>query len=130
MKKITLIIFFAFIYCFGYAQPGTPDINWNGAMSPYNSGVGANGGGVLDIAVQTDNKILIVGGFTSYNSVARNRIARLNSDGTLDNTFNPGLGANDVIFAIALQSDGKIIIVGWFTASMITPTFEVLVLPI
>src|SRR5207244_12248763 len=43
----------------------------------------------------------------------RNRIARLNPDGTLDMTFNPG--ANDRISAIALQPDGKILVGGNFT---------------
>src|SRR5262249_45501960 len=40
------------------------------------------------------NQILIAGGFTSYNGVQRNGIARLLSDGTLDMSFNPGSGAN------------------------------------
>jgi hypothetical protein len=43
-----------------------------------------------------------------------NRIARLNSDGTLDDTFNTGSGANENVQSIALQSDGKILIGGSF----------------
>jgi beta-propeller uncharacterized protein DUF5122 len=42
----------------------------------------------------------------------RNRIGRLNSDGTVD-TFNPG--ANGVVNAIVVQADGTIIMGGAFT---------------
>jgi uncharacterized delta-60 repeat protein len=69
------------------------------------------------IALQPDGKVLIGGAFTSLNGVARNRIARLNSDGTIDTGFLNGLaGANNVINCIALQPDGKILIGGTFTS--------------
>ena len=68
------------------------------------------------MSIQTDEKIIIVGWFTSYNSTVRNRIARLNTDGSLDATFNPGTGANNYGFATALQNDGKIIFTGAFTS--------------
>jgi len=75
-------------------------------------------GFVLSIAVQTDGKILIGGGFTTLNpngsgAVTRNRIARLNTDGTVDTTFNPN--ANSDVQSIAVQTDGKILIGGFFT---------------
>ncbi|NBT49911.1 MAG: hypothetical protein EBT07_19245, partial [Actinobacteria bacterium] len=60
------------------------------------------------------------GEFTSINGTARNRIARLNSDGSLDTTFNPGSGANGTVFAIATTSypfsNNGIIIGGDFTS--------------
>src|SRR5438552_4831593 len=70
------------------------------------------------LAIQADGKILVGGSFTTLGgggtgTFVRNRIARLNSDGTLDMTFNPG--ANDRISAIALQPDGKILVGGNFT---------------
>ena len=52
-------------------------------------------------AQYTTNKVLIGGGFTSYNGVARNNIARLNANGSLDTSFNPGTGANGAVYAIA-----------------------------
>jgi uncharacterized delta-60 repeat protein len=75
-------------------------------------------GNVFSIAVQADGKILIVGGFTSLSpnggaAVTRNRIARLNPDGTLDASFNPN--ANNGVFSIAVQADGEILIGGFFT---------------
>jgi len=79
------------------------------------SGVGANGD-VFSVVVQADGKILLFGDFTTVNGAARNRIARLNSDGTLDFSFlATGTGANLAVNTAALQSDGKITIGGRFT---------------
>jgi uncharacterized delta-60 repeat protein len=64
-------------------------------------------------AVQADGKILIGGKFSSVLSVARNNIARLNTDGTLDTLFDPN--ANDTVNAIAVQADGKILAGGDFS---------------
>ncbi|MBX2917240.1 MAG: hypothetical protein KF856_18375 [Cyclobacteriaceae bacterium] len=94
-----------------FPVPGSIDFN----SSAFSSGLGANST-VSSIVVQTDGKILIGGYFTTYNGVSRNYIARLNTDGSIDNSFNPGSGANCLINAIALQSDGKIIIGGCFTS--------------
>ena len=44
---------------------------------------------------------------------ARNSIARLNSDGSLDADFDPG--ANGDVYALAQQVDGKIVVGGFFT---------------
>ena len=59
-------------------------------------------------------KVLIGGDFTAYNTTTRTRLARLNSDGSLDNTFNPGAGADNTVNAILVQPDGKIIVGGTF----------------
>jgi len=64
------------------------------------------------ITLQSDGKILIGGNFTSYDGIPCNRIARLNADGSLDNTFNTGTGFDNPVMAVAVQSDGKIIIGG------------------
>ena len=70
-------------------------------------------GNVNAIAQQSDGKILIVGAFTLAGGSTRNRIARLNTDGTLDTGYDPN--ANGTISAIAIQSDGKAIVGGNFT---------------
>ncbi|HSC75220.1 MAG TPA: thrombospondin type 3 repeat-containing protein [Pseudomonadales bacterium] len=80
----------------------------------FNPGTGASYS-VYSVAIQADGKTLIGGDFTSYNGTAINRIARLNSDGSLDASFNPGTGASSEIYAIALQADGKVLIAGDFT---------------
>lgn len=66
-------------------------------------------------AIQPDGKIVIGGEFTAVDGVARNHIARLNSNGTLDTTFNPGTGTNDIVRTVAFQADGKILLGGYFT---------------
>jgi len=71
-------------------------------------------GAVQCVAVQSDGKIVIGGDFIRVNGVDRGHIARLNSDGTLDNSFPAGSGANGIVYAITLQADGKILIGGGF----------------
>ena len=46
--------------------------------------------------------------------VSRNYLARLNEDGSLDLGFSPSL--NGFVHAIALQTDGKVLIGGFFTS--------------
>ncbi len=88
----------------------------NGALDPsFRPGDGANGP-VNVLALQPDGKILIGGEFTAIDHVARNRLARLNVDGSLDSTFNPGAGANATVHALDLQADGKILVGGRFTS--------------
>jgi uncharacterized delta-60 repeat protein len=70
---------------------------------------------VSDFVSQPDGKIIIGGDFTTVNGTNRNRIARLDSNGSLDLGFNPGAGADGSVYAIALQPDGKVLIGGWFT---------------
>jgi uncharacterized delta-60 repeat protein len=89
---------------------GTVDVGFQNGLS------GANNQSVTSIAAQSDGKVLVGGGFTAINGVARNRIARLNADGTLDTSFQNGLaGANDYVGSVTVQADGKILIGGYFT---------------
>jgi uncharacterized delta-60 repeat protein len=71
---------------------------------------------VYATAVQPDGKILIGGSFSNVLGAVRNNIARLNTDGTLDNAFNPN--ANGEVEAIAVQADGKILVGGGFAGPM------------
>jgi len=93
---------------------GTLDTTFQNGMA------GANNFGVKAIVVQPDGKVLIGGYFTQVNGAARNRIARLNADGSLDTTFQNGMsGVNNAnntaaVLQIALQPDGKILIGGVF----------------
>jgi len=69
------------------------------------------------IAVQSNGKILIGGNFTTVGGQLRNSIARLNADGTLDTAFNSNLNITNIgVRAIAVQTDGKILIGGNFTS--------------
>ena len=82
-----------------------------------NLGTGFDGT-VYSIAVQADGKILVGGFFTLLNSITRNRLVRLNSDGTVDTSFYTNLGTGfgaDAVFGITVQTDGKILAAGNFT---------------
>jgi uncharacterized delta-60 repeat protein len=68
---------------------------------------------VIALAMQSDHKVLVGGNFSSLNGQVRNRIGRLNPDGTLDLSFDPN--ANSAVLALALQPDGKLIIGGAFS---------------
>jgi len=81
----------------------------------FDPGSGADGF-VEAIAIQSDGRVLIGGGFTSVDNFNRPGIARLNENGTLDATFDPGSGVNGVVHSIAVQPDGNIIIAGQFTS--------------
>jgi uncharacterized delta-60 repeat protein len=88
-------------------------LNPNGNVDlNFNIGTGANDI-VRSVCLQPDGKIIIAGDFTSFNGVERNRIARLNADGTLDASFNPNV--NGTIHCIAIVSGGGIAIGGEFT---------------
>src|SRR5205085_12377062 len=65
---------------------------------------------------QPDGKVIAAGRFTFANNVARNRIARFNSNGSLDTTFDPGTGADGEITAAVLQPDGRIVVAGRLTS--------------
>ncbi len=72
-------------------------------------------GDVYMVAVQPDGKILCGGYFNTYNGVTANNIARLNPDGTLDATFNPGgTGPDGSVRSLIVLPDGKIMIGGFF----------------
>jgi uncharacterized delta-60 repeat protein len=70
-------------------------------------------------ALQPDGKLLVGGAFTQVDGQSRSRIARLNPNGTLDAAFSVNIAATDTIphphvAALALQSDGKIVVGGIF----------------
>ncbi|MCB1124888.1 MAG: hypothetical protein KDM81_00220 [Verrucomicrobiae bacterium] len=77
-------------------------------------GTGANGA-VNALALQDSGRVVLGGGFTTFNGVAKLRLARLLPDGTLDGSFNPTVTADAAVNALGLQPDGKILVAGAFT---------------
>jgi uncharacterized delta-60 repeat protein len=71
---------------------------------------------VNTIALQSDGKILVGGSFTLYSGVSNNSIVRLNTDGSVDNSFVIGTGFSQIVYDINLQSDGKILVCGGFSS--------------
>jgi uncharacterized delta-60 repeat protein/uncharacterized repeat protein (TIGR01451 family) len=72
-------------------------------------------GSVRAIVVQPDGRILIGGLFTTVNGSNFNYVARLNTDGTTDTNFNLGVGCNNNVEALALDSQLNILVGGSFT---------------
>ncbi len=108
----------------GTNRSGIARLNSNGTLdTSFNpgTGIGSNGGyrvGVKSIVVQSDGKVLIGGDFTAFDGTNRHGVARLNANGSLDLTFDPGLviGAQyPRVESVAVQSDGKILLGGYFT---------------
>jgi uncharacterized delta-60 repeat protein len=92
---------------------GTLDTSFN-----YGSGKGTDFPPLRTLVLQPDGQILIGGDFLKYNGDTKtsHQVARLNTDGTLDTSFNygSGKGANNVVTSLVLQPDGQIIVGGDF----------------
>lgn len=96
-----------------YNTDGTPDNSFgpNGVVSVDFTGAGDH---AKAVAIQSDGKIVAVG--SSGSDIA---VIRLNADGTLDNTFATGgkytldinNASSESAWDVALQSDGKIVVV-------------------
>lgn len=80
----------------------------------FNPGGGANNP-VNCIAVQTNGKVLIGGNFRVFNKKKQDYFTRLNSGGSLDQTFVPATGANARIYAFAVEPDGKVFVAGGYS---------------
>ncbi|HNP54432.1 MAG TPA: delta-60 repeat domain-containing protein, partial [Ferruginibacter sp.] len=73
------------------------------------------------LLLQPDGKLVVGGMFDSYNGVNEHNIIRLNADGTIDHSFDPGSGiatspgfGNPVVYSLALDDNGKILVGGNF----------------
>lgn len=66
---------------------------------------------IRSIKIQPDGKILIAGVFdvSIYQKFTGRNMLRLNADGTVDKTFQPGSGYPYNIFKFELQTDGKVV---------------------
>lgn len=91
----------------------------NGALDTAFAKV-VNGSNIRAIESDGNGKFLIGGRFTSLNAdgtfTNRTNIARLNSDGSVDTTFDPGTGPNSDVYVIRPLSDGKILVAGNFSS--------------
>lgn len=69
---------------------------------------------VTGILLTSDNKLYVVGSFTTYKGVAAECIARLNLDGSRDTTFDGSF--NSFVNTILPTTDGKFYVGGSFTS--------------
>jgi uncharacterized delta-60 repeat protein len=112
VKKLLLSLIFI-PACF--AQGLDPSFDTDGKMS---INIGGESNVIYDIALQGDGKIVAVG-YTLTGVDYDMAIARFNSDGSLDLSFN-SIGYDlvdfgyytDIAYGVAIQSDGKIVVAG------------------
>jgi uncharacterized delta-60 repeat protein len=98
----------------GRAHAGVTRFNPSGTRdASFLPGTGANNM-VWSVIVQKDGKIIIAGDFNRFNGVQAGRIARLNADGSLDESFNTGSGADATIMTALVLDDGSILAGGNF----------------
>ena len=95
-----------------FAAPGALDTTFGAGTGKVITAVGAGNDNANGMAIQPDGKIVLAGGCVNG---ANNDfcIARYNTDGTLDTTFDPN--ANNLVYATAVQADGKVLVCGNFT---------------
>src|SRR5947207_12963414 len=98
--------------------------NFDGSLdTSFDPGTGADGE-ITAAVLQSDGRIIVAGRFTSFNGFTHNCICRLNADGSVDQTFGLGNGINNAALALALQSDGRIIVGGQFSQIDLTQRFN------
>jgi uncharacterized delta-60 repeat protein len=85
-------------------------------------------GPVFAVALLADGKFIVGGGFTYVGDTARTCVAQLDTDGTFEPGFNPGVFSGSpplqeapissvaAVHSLAVQPDGKIVVGGVFTA--------------
>jgi uncharacterized delta-60 repeat protein len=112
----------------GYASMSSPRlvrINSDGTRDNTFSLPGSFSGGnwigalIEAIVVQPDGKILVGGEFTNFAGQAVNRLVRLNSNGSIDNSFIASNQIDDRIFALELLPTGQIMVGGLFTSNLL-----------
>ncbi len=103
-----------------YSQSGSLDSSF-GTGGKVVTSINSGADKAYAVALQTDGKI-IVGGMTTSATTGKDfACLRYNSDGSLDSTFGTNgivtndvqTGSDDVVYSIAIQSDGKIILAGY-----------------
>ncbi|HEX8265384.1 MAG TPA: FG-GAP-like repeat-containing protein [Pyrinomonadaceae bacterium] len=104
-----------------YNPDGSPDASFDGDGRAEIS-FGTNGGQAWTLALQPNGKIIVGGAMVS--SRFDFALARLNSDGSYDRGFGVNgrvvttiTNAEDQIYGLALQSDGKILVSGYSNGS-------------
>ena len=80
----------------------------------FNSGDGFNEY-VNSLTETTDGGYLVGGGFISYSGQTANRIIKLKSDGSIDDTFNSGSGFDNTVWSLLQTTDGGYLVGGYFT---------------
>jgi len=89
-----------------YNEDGTPDLSFSTGKGPNDF--------ISCMAVQNDGKIILGGSFTSFNDFVAPALVRLNTDGSVDTSFDVGTGFNSDVLSLAVDSENRILVGGWF----------------
>jgi uncharacterized delta-60 repeat protein len=99
----------------GTIRGGVAQIDLNGIVNLVFSLMFNPGSWVGSLAVQPGGKIWVGGSFTNVGNLARNNLARLNADGSVDQGVLAETGANGYVYSMAADSTGHLLISGAFT---------------
>lgn len=108
LQRVFIFSIVLLIVCFSLtlnARAQTSEIDSSFKPLPSKDVEGGN------FAIQPDGKILAFGSFHVVNEQLKNRIVRLNTDGSLDNSFNCDSCDFNINSAL-VQPDGKIVVAG------------------
>jgi uncharacterized delta-60 repeat protein len=103
-----------------YSQAGSLDSSF-GTGGKVVTSINSGADKAYAVALQTDGKIIVAGMTTNASTGKDFACLRYNSNGTLDSTFGTSgivtndvqTGSDDVVYSIAIQADGKIILAGY-----------------
>lgn len=117
MKQLTSILILLFLCTYVNAQIGSPDVSFNSNGYVINPQSATDDDYGNSIAVQSDGKVLVA----VYDPQEWFKVVRYKIDGTIDNSFGAGgvvtIRQNPIktagSYAVALQSDGRIIVGGY-----------------
>ena len=112
MNRILTILTILHLSVVSFSQSVTNDLTFNPSDLGYNQGYGC-GGEIFASDIQTDGKVIIAGDLQSMN-LTQLKIARLNTNGSVDTSFHPPSYSISVVNDLKVQNDGKIIVVGDF----------------
>jgi len=97
------------------SAPGSLAPSFDPTAGGRRQGPATSSGEVVALARQPDGKLVIGGQFSGCQESLRRHIARVHSTGELDKDFDPGLGFDGHVYAVALQTDGRILAGGAFS---------------
>ncbi|MEI6624322.1 MAG: delta-60 repeat domain-containing protein, partial [Actinomycetes bacterium] len=102
----------------GVSRSGIARLHADGTLdTTFDPGTGfrADAGPPNVVSIIPSGSGFIIGGaFTLYNGVYRGFVARVEADGSLDQTFATGSGFDLQVNAMAVQPDGKVLVAGNF----------------
>ena len=86
----------------------------DGVLDPSFDATLGTDGDIRACLVQTDGKIIIGGNFLGVDGINRGHLARLNSDGTLDTSFDTSVGADSTVYSLMQDLGGNTYVGGAF----------------